>query len=68
MSGVDFEPNGPDAPITGVLFQNVTISGNAGRGAEFFLPHFGNSSPPLGVVLDSCTIENNSMHGIFFVK
>ena len=49
-----------------MLFHNVTISGNAGRGVEFFLPHFGNSSPPLGVVLNSSKIENNSMHGIFF--
>jgi hypothetical protein len=65
MSGVDFEPNRPDTPIQGVLFHNVTVSGNAGRGVEFFLPHFGPASR-FGVVLDTCTIENNGLHGIFY--
>eukprot|EP00037_Helgoeca_nana_P004496 m.46179 g.46179 ORF g.46179 m.46179 type:complete len:433 (+) comp15359_c0_seq1:211-1509(+) len=64
MAGVDFEPNSPENRLAGIVFANVTASGNAGRGFQLSLMNQGPASAPIDIQFTNCTVRSGSSYGL----
>ena len=61
QAGVDLEPDVNGNELTGIEFDNVTASGNAGRGFQFSLTNV--PTQPVQAVLRNCRVVGGGMYG-----
>jgi len=62
QAGVDLEPNGPNDPITGIVFRDCAFENNKSAGAEFALNHNRpNVSEPFDCLFERCRFVGNPL-------
>ncbi len=64
MSGIDLEPNQPDERLVNCVIEKCTFNGNDGSGADIYILHYNEQSPPMSITFRDCTFNGNN-RGIF---
>ena len=60
MAGVDFEPNGANASLRGIVFSRCNFTENFGAGIQFSLGKLGQFAPPVSVRFEYCRVDGNA--------
>lgn len=59
-AGIDFEPNRPSEELAGIVMHDCTVTGNSGKGVQFYLGQLTAASKPISVKIVNCRSTGNA--------